>query len=64
MKSVAYRKKLKQYQQNRTCYYFDDTMRDIDIYSGDIFMSCKTYENILIHDISYKKFYGFNAIAY
>ena len=47
--------------KNRTCYYFDDIMRDIGIHSGDILLdekSYKTYENILIYDIlySYKTF--------
>ena len=47
--------------ENRTCYYFDDIMKVIDIYSGDILLdekSYKTYENILIYDISYKTFMG------
>ena len=47
--------------KNRTCYYFDDIMRDIDLYSDDILLekkSYKTYENILIYDISYKTFMG------
>ena len=47
--------------KNRTCYCFDEVMRYIDIYSGDILLeeeSYKTYENILIYDISYKTFIG------
>ena len=47
--------------KNRTCYYFDDIMRDIHLYSDDILLekkSYKTYENILIYDISYKTFMG------
>ena len=43
--------------KNRTCYYFDDIMRDGDIYSGDISLSKKsnkTYRNILIYNILYK----------
>ena len=47
--------------KNRTYYHFDDIMRDIDIYSGDILFeekSYKTYENILIYDISHKVFMG------
>ena len=27
--------------KNRTCYYFDDIMEAIDIYSGDIFLDEK-----------------------
>ena len=51
--------------KSRTCYYFDDTIRYIDIYSGNILLdkkSYKTYKNILIYDIqiiiSYKTFMG------
>ena len=43
--------------KNLTSYYFDDIMRDKDIYSGDILLhekSCKTYKTILIYDISKK----------
>ena len=35
--------------KNRICYYFDDTMRNIDIYSSGILLdkkSYKTYKNI------------------
>ena len=35
--------------KNRTCYYFHEIMRDIEIYSGDMLVhekSHKTYENI------------------
>ena len=42
-----------------TCYYFSDIMRVIDIDFSNILLnekSCKTYENILIYDISYKTF--------
>ena len=43
--------------KDRTCYYFDDIMwvRDIDF--SDVLLtekSYKAYENISIHDISYK----------
>ena len=54
--------KLKEFDiKNRKCYYFDDIKSDRDIYSGDILSeekSYKTYENILIYDISYKTFMG------
>ena len=39
------------------CFYFDDKIKDIDIYSVDILLDKKpneTYENILIFSISYK----------
>ena len=41
-----------------TCYYFDDIMKVEDIYSGDILLDKKSYENISIYDISYKNFLG------
>ena len=48
--------------KNRTCYYFDDTIRvwdiDIDTDFSDILLDKKLYKeknkNILIYDISYK----------
>ena len=40
------------------CYYFDDIMRVIDIDFSDILLDEKSYENILIYDISYKTFIG------
>ena len=47
--------------KNRRCYYFDDIMRVIDIDFSDNLLdekSYKTYENILIYDISLKFFVG------
>ena len=41
-----------------TCYYFDDIMKVEDIYSDDILLDKKSYENISIYDISYKNFLG------
>ena len=38
--------------KNRTCYYFDDIVRIIDINFRDILQGKKSYENILISDIS------------
>ena len=32
--------------KNRTCYFFDDTMRVIDIDFSDILLEKKSYENI------------------
>ena len=53
--------------KNRTCYYFDDIMRVKDIDFSDILLdqkSYKTYENILLYDISYKTFMGVKPIVY
>ena len=46
--------------KNRTCYYFDNIMRLEDINFNILLeeKSYKTYENILIYDISYKTFMG------
>ena len=48
--------------KNRACYYFDDIIRDIDIYFDDFLLNKKSYknkyENILIHDISEKTLMG------
>ena len=38
--------------RNHTCYYFDDIMGVIDIGFSDISLNEKSYENILIYDIS------------
>ena len=40
------------------CYYFNDVMRVIDIGFSDILLTEKSYENILIYNISYKIFMG------
>ena len=43
------------------CYYFDDIIKAIDIYSGDILLdeiSYKTFKNISIYSILYKNFMG------
>ena len=46
--------------KNRTCYYFDDMIRDLHIDFDNILLDEKSYknryENILIYDISYKTF--------
>ena len=50
--------------KNRTCYYFDDVMRHIDINFNDILLdekshkNIKNYINILIYDISFETFMG------
>ena len=36
------------------CYYFDDIIKDVDIYFGDILLDENIYENISVYDISYK----------
>ena len=51
------------YINNRTCYYFDNIMEvdeyiNIDRILLDEKSYKKTYENILIHEISYKTFVG------
>ena len=40
--------------KNRTCFYFDDIMKDIDINFSDILLDEKLYENISVYNISYK----------
>ena len=40
--------------KNRTCYYFDDIIRLSDFNLDNILIDEKSYENILIYDISYK----------
>ena len=44
--------------KNHACYYFDDIITDRDIYSVDILLDKKIYENIPIYDISYKTSMG------
>ena len=44
--------------KNRTCYYFDDIMRVIDIDFNNILFYEKSYKNLLIYNISYKNFMG------
>ena len=40
--------------KNRTCYLFDDIIKDVDIYFSDILLDKKLYENILVYDIHTK----------
>ena len=40
--------------KNRTCSYFDDIIKDLDLYLSDILLEEKSYENISVYDISYK----------
>ena len=40
--------------KNCTCYYFDDVIKDVDIYFSDILLDKKLYKNISVYGISYK----------
>ena len=42
--------------KNRMCYYFDEMMKVEDIDVGNILLDEKSYENILVYNILYKKF--------
>ena len=44
--------------KNRPCYYFDDIITDRNIYSVDILLDEKIYENISVYDILYKTSIG------
>ena len=44
--------------KNPRCYYFDDIMKVIDIYSKNILLEKKIYKNNLIYDVSNKTFMG------
>ena len=43
---------------NRTCYYFVDLIKIKYFNSDNILMNEKSYENILVYDISYKTLVG------
>ena len=40
--------------KNRTCYYFNDIIKLEDFDLNNILIDEKSYENILVYDISYK----------
>ena len=40
--------------KNRTCWYFGDIIKDVDIYFSDILLDEELYENISVYNISYK----------
>ena len=40
------------------CYYFDDTIKDIDINFSNLSLDERLYENISVYDISYKTLMG------
>ena len=44
--------------KNRTCYYFSNTTKTEDIELGNILIDEKSYEKILVHDISCKNSIG------
>ena len=48
--------------KNRTCYYFNDIIKDVDIYFSDILLDEKLYENISVYDISYKTSIGLKTL--
>ena len=39
---------------NRTCYYFDDIIKIEDFNLDKVLIDEKSYENILVYNISYK----------
>ena len=40
--------------KNCTCYYFDDIIKIEDFDISDILIDQKSYENILVYNVSYK----------
>ena len=40
--------------KNRTCWYFGELIKDVDIYFSDILLDEELYENISVYDVSYK----------
>ena len=40
--------------ENHACYYFYDTIKDIDLNFSNILLDEILYENISVYDISYK----------
>ena len=44
--------------KNRTCYYFDDITKIENFNLDYILIDVKSYENILVHNISYKTLVG------
>ena len=49
--------------KNGTCYYFDDIIRVEDTDFDNILLEKKSFENILIYDISYKAFMGVKPLS-
>ena len=50
--------------ENRTSYYFDDIIKIKDSDLDNILIDEKSYENILIYNISYKTLIGSKPIVY
>ena len=50
--------------ENRTFYYFDDIIKIKDSDLDNILIDEKSYENILIYNISYKTLIGSKPIVY
>ena len=48
--------------KDRGCYYFDDILKVEDINVNDILLGEKSYENILVYNILYKKFMDAKAL--
>ena len=44
--------------KNRTCYYFDDITKIENFNLDSILIDVKSYENILVYNISYKTLIG------
>ena len=44
--------------KNHACYYFDDIIKIEKFDFDDILLDEKSYENILIYDVLYKKLIG------
>ena len=44
--------------KNRTCYYFDDITKIENFNLDYILIDVKSYENILVYNISYKTLIG------
>ena len=50
--------------KNRTCYYFDDVIKDIDINFTDILLDEKSCGSTSVYDISNNNFNGSKTIRF
>ena len=50
--------------KNFTCYYFDDIINIEHFNFDNILIDEKSYEHILVYDISYKTFLWLKTIVY
>ena len=48
--------------KNRKCYYFDDILKLKDFDIDNILIDEKSYENILIYEITYKTLIDLNPL--